>query len=391
MFGFVGFSSAKEAKDALNYFNGTFLDTSKIAVELARPVGDNALPRPWSKYSKGSSLYDKLHSEPAGKDRQPTDSASSHKKRKHSELAVVPHVVVQKSNNKHTTQRDTDHELQEFLRTATHRGSTAAQRVWENDLALSDSQSAVLPISIKKQKLEGGGVMQVETKAVPNRKPGGVGQLVRKTHLRFLDEEENATNVDEVERAQDSGTELHIVSELAEAAVGSGDETDPTLTEGHPGPVTSPTPDALQEAGSTGRLFVRNLAYSTTEEDLLRIFRQYGQIGEVHIVVDKETKQSKGMAFLRYLAPQDATKALLALDHTTIHGRLIHIMPALPAPDSSSLIAPALERPGRSFQERRKKEQKATAGERDHNPLLLQVTFDVFLLSRVNVAHTLLF
>jgi multiple RNA-binding domain-containing protein 1 len=83
LFGFIGFRTEKEAKAAMNFFNNTFIDTSKISVEMARPVrryffflpfllfsrrppsrvgtcqvGDNALPRPWSKYSKGSSLHE---------------------------------------------------------------------------------------------------------------------------------------------------------------------------------------------------------------------------------------------------------------------------------------------------------------------------------------------
>ena len=37
----------------------------------------------------------------------------------------------------------------------------------------------------------------------------------------------------------------------------------------------------------TGRLFVRNLAYGTTEEDLTEAFGEFGELAEVHLVVDK--------------------------------------------------------------------------------------------------------
>ncbi|KAJ1937703.1 Multiple RNA-binding domain-containing protein 1, partial [Linderina macrospora] len=45
-FGYIGYRTEKEAKAALRYFNDTFIDTSKIVVEEARPYGDAALPRP---------------------------------------------------------------------------------------------------------------------------------------------------------------------------------------------------------------------------------------------------------------------------------------------------------------------------------------------------------
>jgi RNA recognition motif-containing protein len=38
LFGFIGFRTEKEAKAAMNFFNNTFIDTSKISVEMARPV-----------------------------------------------------------------------------------------------------------------------------------------------------------------------------------------------------------------------------------------------------------------------------------------------------------------------------------------------------------------
>lgn len=52
LFGFVGFATHSEARDALEHWNGAYLDTSKLRVEWARAVGDEGLPRAWSKYTK---------------------------------------------------------------------------------------------------------------------------------------------------------------------------------------------------------------------------------------------------------------------------------------------------------------------------------------------------
>jgi multiple RNA-binding domain-containing protein 1 len=57
LFGFVGFKSEEEAAAARKFFNKTFLDTSKIEVDFAKPQNDPTIARPWSKYSKGSSAF----------------------------------------------------------------------------------------------------------------------------------------------------------------------------------------------------------------------------------------------------------------------------------------------------------------------------------------------
>lgn len=61
LFGFVGFKTEEEAARAKKFFTGTFIDTSKVVVDFAKPQGDPELPRAWSKHSKGSSAYMALH------------------------------------------------------------------------------------------------------------------------------------------------------------------------------------------------------------------------------------------------------------------------------------------------------------------------------------------
>ncbi len=64
----------------------------------------------------------------------------------------------------------------------------------------------------------------------------------------------------------------------------------------------------------TGRLFVRNLAFACSEEDLKAHFARFGPIGEVNILVDTDSKQSKGYAFVTYVMASHALAALTALD-----------------------------------------------------------------------------
>jgi len=69
MFGFIGYQTPEAAKKAQQFFHKSFLDTSKLDVSFAIAYGSDALPRPWSKYSKGSSAYTKSHPEDQKKEK----------------------------------------------------------------------------------------------------------------------------------------------------------------------------------------------------------------------------------------------------------------------------------------------------------------------------------
>lgn len=84
------------------------------------------------------------------------------------------------------------------------------------------------------------------------------------------------------------------------------------------------------QAAGNGRLFVRNLTYTTTEEDLRKHFEDegHGIIGEVHLPIDTRSGKNKGFAHIQYTEPAAATKALQTLDRKPFQGRLLHLMPA---------------------------------------------------------------
>ncbi|CAM9175481.1 unnamed protein product [Discosporangium mesarthrocarpum] len=91
-----------------------------------------------------------------------------------------------------------------------------------------------------------------------------------------------------------------------------------------------------EESGlSAGRLFVRNLPYTCTEEDLREVFGSYGTLSDVHLPVD-DVKKCKGFGFIQYLIPEDSQKALVELDKQSFKGRLLHIIPARRQPGTGS-------------------------------------------------------
>jgi multiple RNA-binding domain-containing protein 1 len=76
------------------------------------------------------------------------------------------------------------------------------------------------------------------------------------------------------------------------------------------------------------RLFVRNLPFATTEQELEEYFSPFGQIVECHIPLDDHNR-NKGYAFVTFESPVDATEAKLQLDQLDFQGRLLHILIAL--------------------------------------------------------------
>ena len=54
-FAFIGYSDTFSAQESIKYFNDTYIGTSKIQVIEAKSFGDSSIPRPWSRYSTGSS------------------------------------------------------------------------------------------------------------------------------------------------------------------------------------------------------------------------------------------------------------------------------------------------------------------------------------------------
>ncbi|GAA5878732.1 hypothetical protein JCM8547_008503 [Rhodosporidiobolus lusitaniae] len=108
----------------------------------------------------------------------------------------------------------------------------------------------------------------------------------------------------------------------------------------------------------SGRLFVRNLPFSTTSDELEAHFAQFGALEQVHIPIDSASRIAKGIAYITFVKPEDAVVAFEALDCTTFQGRLLHLLPAAGRPGQSSA------REGAStLKESRLETRKKTAGQ----------------------------
>ena len=78
------------------------------------------------------------------------------------------------------------------------------------------------------------------------------------------------------------------------------------------------------------RLYVGNLPYSITEDDLRQSFAQFGAVANVDIITDKFSGQSKGFGFVEMPDNAEADAAIKALNETSLGGRNIKVNQARP-------------------------------------------------------------
>src|SRR5436305_12635598 len=78
------------------------------------------------------------------------------------------------------------------------------------------------------------------------------------------------------------------------------------------------------------KLYVGNLSFNTTENELQELFAQAGAVQEVTLMQDKFTGKSRGFAFVTMGSEQDAQNAIAKINGQTIDGRTLTVNEARP-------------------------------------------------------------
>jgi cold-inducible RNA-binding protein len=77
-------------------------------------------------------------------------------------------------------------------------------------------------------------------------------------------------------------------------------------------------------------IYVTNLAYTTTEEELSQLFEPYGSVESVRIITDRETGRSRGFGFVEMPDATEARAAIAGLNGTALGGRALTVDEARP-------------------------------------------------------------
>ena len=391
-FGFIGFKTPEQAQAALKFFHRSFLDTARLEVAVAESVKgvDKAALRPWSKHSEGSSAFRKAHGGKAGGGDGAADGASRETTAGAAQpvcacpnrvtaaacvqsasvwpLGVRPMDVLPSARTRHSCalqgHAKPDPKLAEFLelmKPASTAKTFANSEVAPQQVAPTAAIPAaiapdVLPAKVNKQRPEQGGDAGAQGD-VSARSGDVLDESV--SDLEYLRRRVKPLE----DAAQPSG---EPDGAAAAGASGRGD------AQGGAAQHDAFAADAATKIGQTGRLFLRNLPFVTTDADLMELHAPYGAVTDATIVCDKSTGKSKGFALVTFAKPAEAVAAYQALDGSIFQGRLLHILAgnrpkaAEGAPQGDSDAAPPREaKPGTSSYKREAQERKkAEAGNR---------------------------
>ena len=76
------------------------------------------------------------------------------------------------------------------------------------------------------------------------------------------------------------------------------------------------------------KLYVGNLPFSSTEDELRELFGRHGSVDSVNVITDRDTGRPRGFAFVEMSEPSAATDAIKALDGSQLGGRALKVSEA---------------------------------------------------------------
>ena len=82
------------------------------------------------------------------------------------------------------------------------------------------------------------------------------------------------------------------------------------------------------------KIYVGNLSYKVTEDDLKDLFAEFGTVTEINVITDRETGRPRGFAFVEMDSDDEATKAINSLNGKELQDREIVVNEARPRRDS---------------------------------------------------------
>jgi RNA recognition motif-containing protein len=83
----------------------------------------------------------------------------------------------------------------------------------------------------------------------------------------------------------------------------------------------------------SNKLFVGNLSFDTTENDLQDAFAAYGTVTETNLMMDRMTNRPRGFAFVTMSTPEEAQQAITGLNGRDLGGRALTVNVAKPRED----------------------------------------------------------
>lgn len=374
-FAFIGFKDINDAENAVKFFNGSFIDTAKISVELAKSFSDPNVPVSWKdKRKQREELLARTEERLQNMERAANSRKNKKQKREDNLTSKIEgnkqlkeFVEAMKPANQskswandevvNTDGAPTNDKLEEALGIKPSSGNAAAKVnkpevvAYKGDASDDeyddfgvnnkddddddDDGEVMVPFSSTTdadgdEKMMSLDDLEKKNEDADNNNDNESNvneniddlQWLKSKRKRIIDSKDGEETEDAKSTATESQGEKQEQNEVNEQEDNVEEEAKEeqrqlTIEEKH-----------IDKIVITGRLFLRNILYSSTEDDFRKIFEKYGTLKEVHVAVDSRTGKSKGFAYIQFENPKDAVKAYIQLDKQIFQGRLLHILPA---------------------------------------------------------------
>ncbi|EJS41268.1 mrd1p [Saccharomyces arboricola H-6] len=362
-FGFIGYRNEEDAFDAVDYFNGSFVNTSKIEVSMAKSFADPRVPQPMKErrreaFKRFRENEEKLLHEQNQKKKKLEDNKHNSideeiSKNKHlqefmetmkpsSQVTSWEKIGIDKSKEDKKDQKPEEDSSVQSNSLLAHalalKGDSGNDETPKIDI---DNESDNEYSNFNTDKNEGtdddeeeekmislDNLENVDTNIVDDSTTNDEAESEKRRKLAL---DEQVSDLDWFKqrriRIKESGAETRENSSLTtteqkdNAGVREKKQVEPTV------PQKTDEEQAIEKINKTGRLFLRNILYTSKEEDFKELFSSFGELEEVHVALDTRTGQSKGFAYVLFKDPKNAVEAYVELDKQIFQGRLLHILP----------------------------------------------------------------
>nr|CAH0113144.1 unnamed protein product [Daphnia galeata] len=349
-FGFVGYKNNDEADTALTYFNNTFVGSCKIQVERCVNLGES------SKIKKGKKVPEAIPAplpiqkeKPAKQNtiKTPEDPEFAEFREIHSHNQkdkIWDNDGIDGSQPNPALNEDASDEKDENLvEKIAHKKDLSDLEYLKSKVVAGEEQTGSdKPVTLsKKEKVPKdylhlkvrGFSCQVKKKDIKEffasikldsiRLPPKVKGVA---YIGFSSEKEMKKALNK-HRSFYAGHRISVVKSEKKVNL----EEDPKIQKKKEAWVRQEDDMKKEETvAESGRIFIRNLAYTVTEEDIEALFSRYGPLAETHLPIDKHSRKIKGFAFVTYVIPEHAVRAYTALDGTAFQGRMLHLIAGKP-------------------------------------------------------------
>uniref|UniRef100_A0A3B4YYG9 Probable RNA-binding protein 19 n=1 Tax=Seriola lalandi dorsalis TaxID=1841481 RepID=A0A3B4YYG9_SERLL len=392
-FGFVGFKAEEDATRALKHLNKSFVDTSRVTVEMCKAFGDPTKAKAWSKHTQ-SSGQDKA-SAPLEEDQGFKEFLSVHQNRSQvptwandtAQQATGPDSGQTKTQSKkklasddylnfdsdqsedEDEEEENDEDQDEVIHYSSVQHIVCVQFPPVNTpvclLQMEPTTDFTVklrgaPFNVKEQQIK-----EFMTPLRPAAIRIGKNESGNRTGYVYVD----LRSEEEVEKALKKnkdyigGRYIEVFRVDASGGKGKRDRKDKEIDRNFTRKLKEDEEE--EDIAESGRLFIRNLPYTCSEEEIKELFAKHGPLSEVLFPIDNLTKKPKGFAFVTYMIPENAVTALAQLDGHIFQGRMLHLLPStLKKEKTDSADAGG---PGSSSYKRQKDAKNKASSSSSHN------------------------